>query len=206
MPNYRVETPNGNFRIESPNELSDDEIGQLVAQQPAPAAAEAPHAEAGAGYFQRVGRRVQEAGSAALDIPSAAYDTITGGERGRLEAGLRLLRGVGSPIDILTSPVEGAVEYAATPYLSEEASRTAGSVSALPFTLGVGLLAKAGKLGQYGQQFAKVLGVGRRMQFRNSSAILNCDTLLNCQKLMLPSRYWSSSHVLQRVLKSLRWQ
>src|SRR3990167_2585495 len=44
--------------------------------------------------------------------------------------------------------------------MSEDAARTAGSVSALPFTLGVGLLAKAGKLGQYGQQFAKVLGVG----------------------------------------------
>lgn len=163
MPNYRVETPNGNFRIESPNELSDDEIGNLVSQQSQsdpfnPAAA--PHPEANAGYAERVGRRVKEAGEAAMDIPSSFLDTITGGERGRLEAGLRLLRGIGSPVEILTSPIEASVEYAATPYLSEEAARTAGSVSALPFTLGVGLLAKAGKLGAYGQQFAKVLGVG----------------------------------------------
>lgn len=165
MPNYRVETPNGNFRIESPNELSDQEIEGLVSQQSALAGNpldpnSQPHPEAGAGYAERVGRRVWEAGAAATDIPSAAWDTLTGGEKGRLEAGLRLLKGIASPVDILTSPIEAAVEYAATPYLSEEAARTAGSVSALPFTLGVGLLAKAGKLGAYGQQFAKVLGVG----------------------------------------------
>jgi len=156
MPTYRVKTPSGNFKVESEGELSDDEIMQLLPQDQAPA----PAPESGGGYLERVGRRVGEAGEAAAGIPSAALDTLTGGSKGRLEAGLRLLRGIGSPIEILTSPVEGAVEYAATPYMSEDAARTAGSVSALPFTLGVGLLAKAGKLGQYGQQFAKVLGVG----------------------------------------------
>ena len=167
MANYRVETPDGNFRIESPNELSDEEIGNLVAQQSAGSVnpfnpPEAPHPEANANYFERVGRRVKEAGGAAFDVlsGSAPLDILTGGERGRLEAGMRLLKGIGSPVDILLSPMEASVEYAATPYLSEEAARTAGSVSSIPFTLGVGLLAKAGKLGAYGQQFAKVLGVG----------------------------------------------
>lgn len=157
MAKYTVETPNGTFDIEAPNELSDAEIEQLVAgqsDQPAQPQPETP------GYFSRIGRRVTEAGQAAFDIPSATLDTITGGDRGRLEAAFRLLRGVGAPISILTSPIEGAVEYAATPYMSEEAAETVGSLSALPFTLGVGLLAKAGKLGKYGQQYAKVLGVG----------------------------------------------
>jgi hypothetical protein len=157
MPTYDVKTPTGNFEVVSDRELSEAEIMQHIqSQPPAPAA----HPEAGSNYFERVGRRVGEAGEAAAGIPSAALDTLTGGSKGRLEAGLRLLRGIGSPVEILTSPVEGAVEYAATPYMSEDAARTAGSVAALPFTLGVGLLAKAGKLGQYGQQFAKVLGVG----------------------------------------------
>ena len=157
MPIYHVETPEGKFKVESEGELSEEQIlSSLAPTAPAPQA----EPENATGYFGRVARRVGEAGAAALDIPSAAIDTITGGEKGRLEAALRLLRGVGSPVEVLTSPIEGAVEYAATPYLSEEAARTAGSVSALPFTLGVGLLAKAGKLGAYGQQFAKVLGVG----------------------------------------------
>lgn len=165
MPTYRVETPNGNFKIESPNELQDAEIQQLVSQQqpaagPNPFAGEESPTPSGGGYFERVGRRVGEAGEAALGIPGAAWDTLTGGAKGRLEAGLRLLRGIGSPVEVLTSPIEGAVEYAATPYMSEEAARTAGSVSAIPFTLGVGLLAKAGKLTTHGQQLAKVLGVG----------------------------------------------
>ena len=160
MAKYRVETANGNFLVESETELSDEQVNQLVSQQQPAPLPEPTHPEAGAGYLQRVGRRVGEAGEAAVGIPGAALDTFTGGEKGRLEAALRLLRGVGSPIEILTSPVEAAVEYAATPYASEEASRTLGSVSSLPFTLGVGLLAKAGKLGRYGQQFAKVLGVG----------------------------------------------
>lgn len=171
MAKYRIETPNGNFEVESATELGDDEIQQLVASQGGPQVpTEAPNPEAGAGYFERVSRRVGEAGEAALGIPSSALDVVTGGDKGRLEAVLRLLRGVGSPVDILTSPVEAAVEYAATPYLSEEASRTAGSLSSLPLSLGVGLLAKAGKLGKYGTQFAKVLGVGATdaaMQFKH---------------------------------------
>lgn len=155
MPKYKVQTPEGVFHIQSENPLSEEEITSML-----PAASSPPHPEASAGYFERTGRRVMEAGEAALGIPQAAWDTVTGGEKGRLEAGLRLLRGVASPIDVMLSPVEAATEYAATPYLSEEASRTLGSVSSLPFTLGVGLLAKGGKLGAYGQQFAKVLGVG----------------------------------------------
>ena len=158
MPTYRVKTPSGNFKVESEGELSDDEIMQLLPQDQAPAAAPAP--ESGGGYLERVGRRVGEAGEAALGIPSAVVDTLTGGSKGRLEAALRLLRGVGAPVETMLSPGSAAVEYAATPYMSEEAARTVGSVAELPFTLGVGLLAKAGKLGQYGQQFAKVLGVG----------------------------------------------
>lgn len=168
MPNYRVETPSGNFRIESAAEMSDEEINSAVQQQISAEAStpnifnpeEGPHPEAGAGYFQRVNRRVGEAGQAAWDIPSNALDVITGGAKGRLEAAKNLLAGVGSPVSVMLSPMEAAAEYAATPYLSEEASRTLGSLSSVPFTLGVGLLAKAGKLGQYGMQFAKVLGVG----------------------------------------------
>jgi len=179
MPNYRVETPSGNFRIESDRDMTDDEINAAVGAQlgqQAPSDTNAPsgpnifdptdksyeqaHPEAQANYFQRTARRVGENVESLFDIPSAAIDTITGGSKGRLEAAIRLLQGVGAPVNTLLSPVEAAVEYAATPYLSEEAARTTGSVSSIPFTLGVGLLAKAGKLGAYGQQFAKVLGVG----------------------------------------------
>lgn len=84
MPTYRVQTPEGNFKVESPDALSDEQLlGMVGGGQPAANPFEEPTTPSGGGYFERVGRRVGEAGSAAFDVitGSAPLDVITGGEK-----------------------------------------------------------------------------------------------------------------------------
>jgi hypothetical protein len=118
-----------------------------------------------AGYLDRTSRRVYEAGEAALDIPRSALGIITGGDyggfQGRGLSALRLLRGIASPISVLASPVEAGIESAASTVLPEGWSRFAGDLGGAVSTLGLGLLAKGGKLGSYGLQVAKAVGAAR---------------------------------------------
>ena len=157
MAKYEITTASGRYEIDSPTELSEAELDEAASgledgEEPA----EAPQ-----GFAGRVGRRVSEAGEAALDIPSSAMGLVTGGDRGRLAAGLRLLQGVASPISMLTAIPEAATEQAATSVLPENWARLAGDVGGLVSTLGLGLASKAGKLGPYAERLAKVIGVGR---------------------------------------------
>ena len=167
MPSYEVTTPNGTFQIDSPNELSDDEIkAQLGSYQEPQATAPQPSG----GYLESVGRRVGEAGEAALAIPSSLANVVTGGGKPaglftqypRIAAALKLAQGMASPLTILGAPVEAAGETLARGVGANEPwSRLAGDITGAVGTLGLGLLAKAGKLGAYGSQLAKVMGVGR---------------------------------------------
>ena len=173
MPIYEVDIEGqGTFEVESDQELSDDQVKQAALSQlgpsQAPQSAQAPTttttatpAEA-SGFLANTGRRVMEAGQAAMDIPSNLAGVVTGGEQGRFQAALNLLRGVAAPISIITSPVEGAVEATAESLgAPKEWAKLGGDVGGMVGTLGLGLLAKAGKLGPYAEQLAKVLGVGR---------------------------------------------
>ena len=172
MPSYNVETPFGNFTLDSDRELSNEEIvrnlqqsGLMqpqeaerpeIGQTPAPPTPPAP-----TDYIGRTTRRLSEAGEALIDVPGAAGRLVVGSEKGRLAEALRLLQGMGAIISPATAPVEAAVEHAAVGLgASEETGRIAGDVGGVVGALGVGLLAKAGKLGNLGLQLARILGVG----------------------------------------------
>ena len=200
MPTYEITLANGGkYRISAEGELSaadlDESAAELEAAEgstsssptasPRSAASVAPQngEPDGGNFFDRVGRRVMEAGRAALDIPSSAAGLVTGSApeivpdekmqgldfliasaagKPRVQSALRLLQGLSSPVSILTSPVEGAVEYAAKGFGANEAwARLAGDVGGAASTLGLGLLAKAGKLGTTATSFAKAVGAGR---------------------------------------------
>jgi len=113
-------------------------------------------------YTGITGRRVGEALDAAVGLPGAVGDIFTGGRNGRLDALLRTVRGVASPISAMLAPVEAAGEEAVTGLTgNEQWGRLAGDVTGAASTVGLGLLAKAGKLGEAGLRLAEVMGVGR---------------------------------------------
>lgn len=163
MPTYDIDLGKlGSFTVESKDELDDSQAIQLAMSQLVPAPA-IELEQTRPGFFERSGRRLREAGAAFTDIPSSTTQLVTGGDRGRLEAGLRLLRGIFSPLEAAISPTVGAaVETAGAGVgLSESAAEAAGHLADLPLTMGIGLLAKAGKLGLLGLNVARALGVGR---------------------------------------------
>lgn len=187
MPSYRINIPGqGFFRINSEQELSEDEISQAasgfdtgggeVAAPEAPLQPSQPQegtyakewgqVSPDANFLQKftgiTGRRVGEAVDAAVGLPGAIGDIFTGGRDGRLDALLRTVRGVASPISAMLAPVEAAGEEAITGLTgSEQWGRLAGDVTGAAGTLGLGLLAKAGKLGETGLRVAELLGAGR---------------------------------------------
>lgn len=191
MPTYRIDIPGkGTFRLDSEQEMSDAEIQSAAADidagggdsggsdLSAPSAAP-PQPDEGtyakqfgggvpedANFLQKyagiTGRRVGEAIDAAVGLPGAVGDIFTGGRNGRLDALLRTVRGVASPFSALLAPVEAAGEEAVTGLTgNEQWGRLAGDVTGAASTLGMGLLAKGGKLGDMGLKFAEVLGAGR---------------------------------------------
>lgn len=187
MPTYDVDTPFGNFEVESDRELTNEEVIAAVQEQAGtvipsvniPESGQAPVPQTAArpidpnfptdfsdptgilNLLSRMGRRTAEAGQAASEIPESALGVITGGKRGRLAAALRLLEGGFSPLSVVASPITAAVEQATEPSVGPETAATLGSVSELPATLALGGLAGAGKLGKLGQDLARVFGVGR---------------------------------------------
>lgn len=165
MPIYTAEFPGfGTLEIDSgERDLSDNELNTLAQQQLQERIQAQPPSEAQAkDFLSATSERIMEAGRAATEIPESALNVITGGgTTGRLGAGLRLIQGVASPLSILTAPLEGATEAAAGTLIPPEYARLAGDVSGAAGTLGLGLLAKAGKLGPYALRLAEVLGAGR---------------------------------------------
>src|SRR3990167_440746 len=171
MPKYEVETPEGKFEVESESELTNEQvIAEVQAQERVAARKRDFPTDFGdidptgmLNFLSRIGRRTSEAAKAASEIPRSALGVVTGGKRGegRLGEALRLLRGVFSPLEVLATPVTAAVEQATEPAVGAEAAETLGYVSEIPATLGLGLASKAGRLGQLGQDVARVLGVGR---------------------------------------------
>ena len=165
MPIYTTDFPGfGTLEIDSGDrDLSDDELNTIAKQQLQQRIAAQPPSEAQAkDFLSATSERVMEAGRAAKEIPESALDLITGGgTTGRLGAGLRLIQGVASPLSILTAPLEGATEAAAGTMIPPAYARLAGDVSGAAGTLGLGLLAKAGRLGPYALRLAEVLGAGR---------------------------------------------
>ena len=83
MPIYDIEIPGlGKFEVNSPNELTESEAVQAAISQQTSKAEPSDEPSRG-GYFQRAGRQLSEAGSAALDIPSSAAGLVVGGDTGR---------------------------------------------------------------------------------------------------------------------------
>ena len=171
MPTYTVNIPGqGDFTIDSPNELTNEEAAAAALQSmaaPAEGSQAQPSIEMGerqpgSGYFERVGRRLGEAGEAAMDIPSSMLGVVTGGETSRFENILRLLQGIGAPASAILSPVSSAVEHGAEAIMSPEAAASVGSLSEIPASFGVGALATLGKLGKYGRLVSRATGMGGR--------------------------------------------
>jgi hypothetical protein len=189
MPSYTVNIPGqGEFTVDSPNDLTDAEalsavVGQIQGGQlQAPPATASPPDEAGtyekawgsydptANFAQNyggiTGRRVGSALDAFLGIPEQALGVVTGGDRGRLSAVLKLLQGVTSPWNAAVAPVEAAAELPVTTFTgSPEAGRLAGDITGFGATLGLGLASKAGLLGETAEATAKWMGVGRAKTF-----------------------------------------
>ena len=184
MPKYDVDTPFGNFEVESERELTNEEVIAAVREQggitdiPESGKAVGQPEKAGPinpnyptdfpdptgmlNFLSRMGRRTAEAGQAAAEIPESALGVITGGKRGRLEAALRLMQGAFSPMSVVLSPLSAGVEQATeSAGLTPEQAAAVGSVSEIPATLGLGMAAAAGKVGTLGKELATALGVGR---------------------------------------------
>lgn len=173
MAKYTANFPGyGDLEIDSGDTtLSEEQLNSIAQEQLKSRIAENPEPATQPDFITATSRRVMEAGKAAMDIPSNLYNLVSGGDQsGRLSSALKLVQGVASPISILTAPVEGATEAAAGTLIPPEYAKLAGDVSGLVGTMGIGLLAKAGKLGAYGLRLAEVLGVGRAGQTLEEAA------------------------------------
>ena len=182
MPTYDVEIPGkGTFTLNAEQEMSDAEIQQAASEfdsggseQP-PAAAPrtfgeqwgqvAPDAGVAGQFAGITGRRVGEAVDAALNLPSSIAGIVTGGREGgwtgRGYSALRTLQGIASPISTILAPLEAGTEEAVTGLTgSQQWGRFAGDVSGGVATIGMGMLANAGKLGETGLALAKAIGAG----------------------------------------------
>ena len=139
-------------------------------------------------YANITGRRVGSAVDALVDLPSSLSSIVTGdlpevappegldpisrliaGFTGqpRIQAALRSVQGVASPISALLAPVEAAVEEPVSAFAGNDWGKLAGDVGGLAATAGLGLLSKAGKLGPTAEALAKVFGVGREREFQD---------------------------------------
>jgi hypothetical protein len=188
MASYTVDIPGqGSYTVDSPNDLTDAEaiaavVGQINSGQLQEPSVTAPPEQAGTyekawgsydptanfaqNYAGITGRRVGTQLDALLGIPQQALNVVTGGDRGRLSAVLKLLQGLTSPFSAVTAPVEAAAELPVTTLTgSPEAGRLAGDVTGLAATFGLGLASKAGLLGETAENTAKFLGVGRAKTF-----------------------------------------
>jgi hypothetical protein len=176
MPTYTVDIPGeGRFRVESEADLTDDEAVRAVrAQQSQGEGIASPEREPGTyesfyggeGFGGAVGRRFGSTLDAAVGLPGALADVVTGGRDGRLDAALRILQGVTSPYNIALAPIEAGVETAAKGVgVPEGWARLAGDITGVGATFGLGALAKAGVGGEAVQTAAKLVGAGRSKSF-----------------------------------------
>jgi hypothetical protein len=162
MPTYDVDIPGqGSFSVDSDRELTDDEAIAAVSGSEFNKGGTYAKYYGGEGGKNALGRRFGENIDAALDLPSAVGDVFTGGRDGRLDAALRILKGIGSPFSMATAPIEAVGEELTTGLTgSEKAGRLVGDLSGIGATFGVGALAKAGKLGPTTASLARMMGVG----------------------------------------------
>lgn len=116
-------------------------------------------------FLVRAGRRFSEGTEAFRDLPQNLAGTVTGGDQGRLQHGIKSLQGAMYPMAAGLVPFEAASEQAATTIFPEPVAEQIGNFSTLPLAIASGRMDQAGKLGTAGQDLTRyLLGVGKAQQ------------------------------------------
>ena len=176
MPTYSIDFNNETYKFDSPNEnLSEAEAIDIVKQNLTATPITTPPTvnglPTGGDWLSATQRRVWEAMGAGKELitgesPWKALKSLVPGQPEEILPSFgRVLQGGASLYSTLLAPLEAVGEATASSLgASKGYAKLSGDITGMVGTLGLGLMAKAGVLGPYMLQLAKVLGVGRSGQ------------------------------------------